>query len=396
MSNTTLVNDLILKEGHRTLRNNTAYINALSPEYDSRYESNGAAAGSELRIMVPKEYSVRSGKTMNVQDDVEKSVTISKSIQRGIDLKFSSAELTQDISLMSKTKISPAMATLASWWDNYALTEAYKEVYQAVTLPVTNLDRTDILNAGVKLDNGSAPRDGSRCVILNPQGQADVVTDLAGLFQSSTKIASQYDDGEMGTALGFKFKMSQNIPSLTQGAANTSYVVAAGIATDGGTTVAVETGSGAFVVGDIINIASVNSVNALHKTSTGQLQDFVITAASSGGTATLSVQPPFILTGAYQNIDALPVAAAVVTTKGTLSVSYPRNLAFHTNYAAFATADLDIPMGAIYAERKVEDGLSMRLVADYDIINDDTLYRFDILGGHKVIQPRHGCLIYGV
>jgi len=40
--------------------------------------------------------------------------------------------------------------------------------------------------------------------------------------------------------------------------------------------------------------------------------------------------------------------------------------------------------------------LSMRLVADYDIINDDTLYRFDILGGHKVIQPRHGCLIYGV
>jgi len=396
MANTNLVHDLILKEGHRTLRNNTSFINALGSEYDGRYESNGASAGSDLRIMIPKEYTVRSGKTMNVQNDEERSVTISKSIQRGIDLKFSSAELTQDITLMSKTKIGPAMATLAAWWDNYAMTEAYKDVYQAVTLPVTNIDMDDILNAGVKLSNGSAPKDGSWCCILNPQAEADLVSSLSGLFQSSNKIASQYNDGEMGTALGFKFKMSQNVPSLTQGAANTSYVVAAGIATDGGTTVDVETGTGAFVVGDIITIASVNSVNPLHKTSTGQLQDFIITTASAGGTVTLSVQPKFELTGGYQNIDALPVAAAVVATKGTLSTAYPRNIAFHPGFAAFATADLDKPMGAIYAERKVEDGLSMRLVADYDIVNDDTLYRFDILGGYQTIIPRWASLIYGV
>ena len=397
MANTNLVHDLILKEGIRCLRNNTSFINALSPQYDDSYKYKGAKAGSELRIATPKEYSVRSGKTIDVQNDEERSVTISKSIQRGVDLKFSSAELTQDISMISKTKIAPAMATLAAYWDNYCMNEAIQEVYQAVTLPTGGtLDRADILNAGVKLDNGCAPRDASRCVILNPQGQADVVADLVGLFQSSDKIASQYNDGAMGRGLGFDFKMSQNVPSLTQGAANTSYVVAAGIATDGGSTVDVETGSGAFVAGDIITIASVNSVNPLTKVSTGQLQDFTVTAASAGGTVTLSVTPSFELTGPYQNIDALPVAAAAVTTKGTLSTAYPRNIAFHPGFAAFATADLDLPGGTQYSGRKVEDGLSMRLVADYDIKNDDTYYRFDILGGYKTIIPRWAAWIYGV
>jgi len=346
--------------------------------------------------MTPKEYTVREGKQITVQNDEERAVTISKSIQRGVDLKFSSAELTQDISLLSKTKIAPAMATLAAYWDNYCLNEAIQEVYQAVTLPVTNLDRVDILNAGVKLDNGCAPRDSSRCVILNPQGQADVVGDLSGLFQSSDKIAAQYNDGEMGTALGFKFKMSQNVASLTQGTANTSYVVASGIATDGGSTVDVETGTGTFKAGDIFTIAAVNSVNPLTKVSTGQLQDFTVTTASAGGTATLTVTPKFELTGPYQNIDALPVAAAVVVTKGTLSNNYPRNIAFHPGFAAFATADLDLPGGTQYSGRKVEDGLSMRLVADYDVKTDDTYYRFDILGGYKTIIPRWGCWIYGL
>jgi len=396
MANTNLVHDLILKEAHRTLRNNTSFINSLEPDYDDTYQYKGAKAGSELRIMTPKEYSVRTGKNIDVQDDEERSVTISKSIQRGVDLKFSSAELTQDISLISKTKIAPAMATLAAYWDNYCMTQAIQDVYQAVTLPVTSLDRDDILAAGVKLDNGCAPRDASRCVVLNPQGQADVVSDLSGLFQKSDAIASQYNDGEMGTALGFRFKMSQNVPSLTQGAANTSYAVAAGIATDGGSTVDVDTGSGAFVAGDIINIANVNMVNPLTKDSTGVAQDFLVTTASAGGTVTLSVSPSFELTGPYQNIDALPVNAAAVTTKGTLSTAYPRNIAFHPGFAAFATADLDLPQGTHYAGRKVEDGISMRLVADYDITTDDTYYRFDILGGYQTIIPRWACWIYGV
>ena len=396
-ANTNLVHDLILKEGMRCLRNNTSFINALTPQYDETYKYKGAKAGSELRIMTPKEYTVRSGKTIDVQGDEEKSVTISKSVQRGVDLKFSSAELTQDISLISKTKIAPAMATLAAYWDNYCLNAAIQDVYQAVTLPVTNLDRTDILNAGVKLDNGCAPRDASRCVILNPQGQADVVGDLVGLFQDSSKIASQYNDGAMGRGLGFEFKMSQNVSSLTQGAANTSYVVnTAATTTDGGSTLSVDTGSGAFVAGDIITVASVNSVNPLTKVSTGELQDFVVTAASAGGTVNLTVSPAFILTGPYQNIDALPLTSAVVTTKGTLSVAYPRNIAFHPGFAAFATADLDLPGGTQYSGRKVEDGLSMRLVADYDIKNDDTYYRFDILGGYKTIIPRWAAWIYGV
>lgn len=395
MSNTTKVHDLIMKEGHRTLRNNSAFVNQLTARYDKRYAAYGAKEGSDIRIMVPQEVSVRSGKSISTQDSVEKSVTISRSIQRGVDIKYSTAELTHDVDSFLETKVAPAMATLASYIDNYCMTLAYKEIYQGVTLPVTSLDRLDVLRAGVKLDNGSAPRDGMRNVILTPQGHMDVVNDSSGLFNTAKNVSQQYEDGIVKVpSFGFNFAMSQNIPSHTTGSYDANYVTN-GAGVEGATTLVVGTGTGTVKEGDIFTIADVYQVNALTKVSTGVLQQFRATADSAGGAVTLSIDPPLISVGPYQNINSLPATAKALTFLGTASTAYPQNLAFHRGFGAIGFVDLEIPED-VKGKRVVEDGISLRLIDFYDGMNDDKYFRFDVLFGYKTVIPRWAARIYGL
>jgi len=400
MANTNLVHDLIMKEAHRTLRNNSVFVNALTARYDDSYSSHGAKAGSDIRIQVPQEFSVRTGKTIDVQDVEEKYVTISRSIQRGVDMKYSSAELTQDqvMGQFSKNKIEPAMATLAAYIDNYILKLAYKEVNQTVVLPTTALDKDDILNAGARLDEGSCPRTMDRYMILNPAGMADAVSSLSALFNNARPLSKNFDDGILSMPqLGFNFGMSQNIPSHTCGSYDGNYVVTSA-PTEGTGTLTVKTGTGTFKEGDVIEIASVNQVNSLTKDDLGKKAQFVVTADSAGGAGDITVSPNFISTGPYQNISALPAADAVISHIGTLSTVYPQNLAFHNGFGAVGFCDLDIPRGVPNgaAVRKVEDGISLRLIDFYDGTNDDSYMRFDVLFGYKTINPRWACRVYGV
>lgn len=394
MANTTLTADIVLKEAFRVLRNNTYFINTLKPQYDNSYAAHGAKEGSDIRIRVPMEYTVRSGKNISVQNNIEQAVTLSRSTQTGVDLKFSSAELTQEIERLSELYITPAMATLAADLEFKALTGAYQGTSNGVVLPVTSLDRADILAAGVQLDRFSVPRDGRRHVVLDPKGQADIVTDLAGLFQDSAKVASQYRDGTMGQGLGFMFGMSQGVNTMTTGA-RSGYLVNETTAADGDTEITVDTGTGSISKGEIFTFASVNSVNPLTKQSTGQLMQFTVTTATSGNATNVAFSPAIYASGPRQNIDALPANNAALTFLGSASTAYPQNLAYHPNAYAFATVDLDMPPVEFKA-RRTEDGISMRLVGQYDVNTDDTYYRIDLLHGIAVVQPRFGSRIYGV
>jgi len=404
MANTTAIHDIVYKDAVRTLRNETAFINMVEPHYDNTYSTQGAKEGEAIRLMQPAEFSVRSGNNIDIQDVDEKTVTLTRSVLRGVDFKFSSSEMTQDVEQFNKTKIQPAMATLAAKVDNHCLDLAYKDVYQAVTLPTTSLDRVDVLNAGIKLDNGSTPRGlSSRCVILNPQGHGDVVNDSSGLFNNATNISQQYNDGIVSVpSFGFKFGMSQNIDTHTVGThATGSTPLTNGVGVEAASTLVTDGWANSTAVllkGDIFTIGSVYQVNALTKQSTGVLQQFVCTAngtSDGSGDLTVSISPSLISTGAYQNIDSLPADGAALVVMGTESVAYPQNLAFHNGFGALGFIDLDKPEGATCI-RKAEDGISMRMWIDRDINTNSEIFRFDVLFGFKVVIPRWGCRIYGV
>ena len=64
------------------------------------------------------------------------------------------------------------------------------------------------------------------------------------------------------------------------------------------------------------------------------------------------------------------------------------SLAYQKNAFAFATADLIMPRGVDFAAREVLDGISMRIVRQYDIVNDKFPCRIDVLYGYKTVRPQ--------
>ncbi len=147
-----------------------------------------------------------------------------------------------------------------------------------------------------------------------------------------------------------------------------------------------------LLAGDVFTIAGVNSVNRRTRQDTGDLQTFSVTAdATSGagaGVATLTVTPPMIISGPYQTVTAAPAdGAAIVVKTGTGGSTHPQNLGVHKNAITLAMAPLDMPTDGASSARESFKNISIRSVRQYDITNDKTVFRFDILFGVKVQNP---------
>ena len=398
MSNTTLTVDVIMKEAHREFRNETPFLQSMDRQYDRSYEAHGAREGDTIRIKIPQRYLYRSGKTVDVQNNEEQSVSLARSSQGGVDLRFSSKELTLDINRFNELYLRPAMHTIAANIEKDILEQASDAVYNAVALPATALDRADITGARAILNRFSTPSDRmGRYLVLSEDGEADLTDNNSSIFNPSAEISRQYLNGSLGRIYGFESSYSQQVNSHTTGGYDANYVTN-GVGVEGASTLAVDTGTGTIKKGDIFTIAGVNSVNRVTGQDTGKLQQFVVTADSAGGGVTLSISPSLTTSasGAYAFISALPADGAALTFLGTASTAYKQALAYHRQAFAFGTVDLEIPRGSNVGltGRSTENGVSMRLVEFYDGKNDDTYYRIDILYGFIPVTPEFACRIY--
>jgi hypothetical protein len=277
------------------------------------------------------------------------------------------------------------VARLAAAIEADALTMAL-DVYNQVNGHGAAQTYRNVLLAGKSLDDNLAPFDNNRMVRLNTLDNVDLVDGLKGLFQSSTAIAKQYTTGVMGTSGGFEFAQNTFLNTFTRGAESGTYVVSGAGQT--GSTLAVVTGTGAGNLGDVFTIAGVIAVHPETKVSTGRLQQFVLTSAYAGGGGTMAISPAIVTTGATQNVMASPANAAGLTFAGTASTASNLSLAYHRDAFTFATADLLLPEGVHFAARKLMDGISMRIVRQYDINTDRLPARLDVLYGFKTIRPQ--------
>ena len=153
--------------------------------------------------------------------------------------------------------------------------------------------------------------------------------------------------------------------------------------------ITVATGTGSMAVGDIFTIGNVFRIHPETKASTGVLQQFVVTAAFAGGAGSVAISPSIILAGAYQNV-IIPTTSATagLTFAGTASTAHGISLAYHKSAFTFATADLFLPKGLHFAGRDTLDGISMRILEDYDAINDRLIVRADVLYGFAALRPQ--------
>lgn len=403
MSNTNLTIDQITREGLRILVNNLGFARNTNKEYDDSFANDGAKIGDTLRIRKPARYTIRTGAALDVQDHTETKVDLQLSTQAGVDVNFTSKELTLDISDFSDRVLKPAMATIANKIDLDGLA-LYQDVYSSVGVLGDPPDSaTVLLNANQKMDEMASPRDGERCLAVDPAANSGLVNGLKGLFQSSGKLDAQYRKGMMGMdTLGFKeIYMDQNVNVHTTGDQGDLFAAVNDTVVEGDTTISLDTFTVALPAvkkGDIFTIAGVYAVNPQNRATTGSLQQFVVTAdkaGSSNAIADVAVSPAFKAAGSFQTIDALPLDNAVVTFYGTSSSQSPQNMAYHRDAFTLGSADLILPKGVDFASRQVHEGISMRIVRDYDINNDALPCRIDVLYGWKTLYPELACRIWG-
>jgi P22 coat protein - gene protein 5 len=387
MANSILTPTAVTREALRILHQKLNFVGAVTRDYDDSYAKSGAKIGDSLKVRLPNQYVVRTGATLNAQDISESSVTLQISTQKGVDLNFTSNELTLSLDDFSKRILDPAMAVLAANIEADALS-MYKDVYQSIWNGGSAATYNKALDARVRLQNALAPPS-DRTILLDPTSMADVVKDTKTLFQDDASIAKQYREGMMGRAAGLDWGENTLLPSHNRGDA-ASYVCnsSTGI-TSGSATVTLSGGTGTIKQGDVFTIAGVNEVHPETKADTGRLQQFVATA---DGTTSVTVSPIPVTSGAKQNVVVNSAGASkAVTVAGTASTAVQTGLAFQKGAFAFATADLVMPDGVDFARREVLDGISMRIVRQYDINNDKFPCRLDVLYGYKTLRAQLAC-----
>lgn len=403
MANSILTIDMITRKALEILENNLVITRNVNRQYDDSFAVSGAKIGSTLRIRLPDRALVTDGAALQVQDDAEQSTTLTVASQKHIGVNFTTAELTLQLDDFAERVLKPRISQLASSIDA-DVANAYKTIFNTVGTPGTSPATALVLLQAQQKLNESAAGMAPRYATVNPAANAGLVNGLSGFFNPTDTISKQFKNGMMGTGvLGFdEINMSQSIKVHTTGSRAGTILVNGAVSTQGQSTISIDGLTGAtdtVTAGDVFTIAGVFAVNPQTRESTGSLQQFVVTAAQTGAgnaLANMAISPAiYTSTNALATVDSFPADNAAVTFVGTASTAYPQNLIYHKDAITFATADLVLPTGVDMAARAVHNGISLRIIRDYDINNDRMPCRIDVLYGFSTIRPPMACRLWG-
>ena len=396
MANSILTINRITREAVRLWKNTNAFMRNLDTQYDDQYAVTGAKIGSQLRIRLPVDFTVRTGAAASFQDVAEQYTTLTLATQQGVDMSFPSIDLTLSVDDFAERYLAPAVNNLAgqvavaimSGAEGGVCNYIDNESAGAIITPSTQT----IVTANAILDTQSAPILNHR-IVTNPYTDARIAGALSGLFNPATEISEQYRAGGMKNALGLDWMKDQTVIQHTSGSFSAGTVNGAG---QSGTTLAITGVTGTLNKGDIITIANVNGVNRITKASYGQLRQFVVLANYSGAAGNLSVYPAIIAGNGvqvqYQTVDYSPANGAAINLVGPASTTYRKNIVFVPEAITMATADLEIPPD-VQSGREEFDGVSMRMVRQYVVGTDQTGTRLDIVYGYLWIRPEWAVVV---
>ena len=407
MANSILTPTMITREALRVLHQKSNFLGAVNRQYDDRFAQTGAKIGTSLNIRMPSKYSVRTGAALSAQDHIERSTPLAVTSQYGVDVSFTSVELTMSLDDFSKRIIEPAMAQLAAKIEGTAMADAYKLVNN-YTNATTNalLTYKYFQKGGANITNNLGPQ-GQRAACLSPDSSVEFMDAVKGLFHSSSNIEEQYREGMMGRTAGFDVYENTLTPKHTTGSLAGSPLTngaALGTSTTSNawvsqTTLSIDgaTSTTTILAGDIITLSGVYSVHPETKSNTGKLATFVVQSdvtLTTAATAYDVVVKPGLIYGsgnAFQNCALSGVAntdGLTVTRIGAASSLFGQDLQFHRDAFVFATADLeDVSKYGAWGSRQNMDGISMRIARQYAIGTDTIPCRIDILWGFAGLYP---------
>jgi hypothetical protein len=412
MANTLATPSWTTKEVARAFINKLVFLAHVNRTYDDSYVINGAKVGNTVNARLPQRFTVTDGQALQLQNLYDQTVPITLSNQKNVAFGYSSAQATTELDNIRTRYINPGAEALANAAEVLAFDNVYRDIYSSVGTPGTTPTATlTYLQAGVKLTDLSTPLLG-RVAMLDPLAMSTLADTTTSLFNPSAVIAENYTEGQFGRKqLGVDGWYQDPVrPTHTTGTFTASTPLVDG-ADQTGSTIATDgwaSGAASLKKGDIFTIADVNSVNPLSYSSSGRLQQFVVTADtsdSSGDMATLPISPSIITSGALQTVSASPANNAVITVLGATSAAggtlattaSPQSFVYHPDAFAFVMADLMKPGAGAESTtvRSKSLGFSIRMVEQYQIGTDQNPSRLDILIGATTIQARLAARVWG-
>jgi hypothetical protein len=393
--NTSLVTKIAVKE----------FLNALvmgqkvDRQLDDKFRKVGASIDVRRNVM----FEATDGATLGTASDIEeRAVTVTLDKRKKVHFELDSQALTLNVEDMTSRYIRPAMEELAQKVET-DLGDVYKNIGNFYGTPgTTPTTFLAVASSGGVLSKLGVPMN-ERSLFVNADAAIALADGLKTVFPESI-ARKAIEEASVGRYGRFDIFESNSLAThtvgawggtpLVNGATQSVTYAAAGdtltqsLITDGWTNSITDV----LLAGDVITIAGVNSVNRRTRVDTGDLQTFTVTedatSGASTGPATLTISPPMIISGPYQTVTAAPADNAAITVMtGTAGASYPQNLGFHKNAITLAMAPLDMPEDGASSARENFKGISIRSVRQYDIINDKTIFRFDILYGIKEQNP---------
>uniref|UniRef100_A0A6M3KGM6 Putative capsid protein n=1 Tax=viral metagenome TaxID=1070528 RepID=A0A6M3KGM6_9ZZZZ len=426
---TLLTPTMIAKEALRLLKNNMVMGNLVYRNYENEFPGTPKKGGS-VQIRKPVKFRVAKTRVRSTKTITEQYITLNCTTQAHVSWNFFTVDLTLTIEEYSERYIRPACAALANQVDA-DLCGLYvnvpNQVYESSGWTVTPHTFMVLGKAMQRMDEEAVPPD-ERVVVFNPAAHWSFANALSNWnFKEGGEQALR--KGFLGRIANAEIFMDQNIKvhktgywsTATDTAAATTGRLLIHSTADSGAAGGLPSGIGADVsqnqnilvmgfalssqtpllAGDTFQIAGCYAVNPMSGQSTGVLRQFVVTSDvavvtsdCTANPASVYFYPDMINTGPYQTVDTIPQLGAKLWVDGDPWCQYPQNLAFHKNAFALVIVPLVKPDGQ-WGATETENGVSIRVVKDYDIDVDSEIIRLDILYGVKTIYPELAVRIMG-
>lgn len=353
MANTLLTPDIIAKEALMVLESNLTMVPLVHTDYSSEF----AQVGDTITVRKPTSFIAKNftGST-SVQDITESSVAVKMDRLRDVTTSVTSKQLTLDIKDLSTQVIKPAMSSIAQAIDTDLLTVGIENAGSSVQATANPTNLADIASLAKNFDLNKVPMSERRLVIRPEHKYAYALTDNLSkvAYAGDNETLRRY---EIGNVYNFETFMSQNAPycaASTSGSATAYKVTATAGATE-------------------VSLTDLNSAAATIKVGDTFILDGYMyrftenKTGSSSSIASIKIDQP--IHKSFTAEEATPIKA-------------PNSLAFHKNGIALVHRPLALPQGNKNSALATnEDGLSVRVVFDYNSTTKTDTISFDILYG---------------